>query len=83
MKVHLRFDKGNEAHQELTVFVNGQNNGKLVLSPAQATWFYFIVQKGCEALSPAGLSKIEFVGSGKCYYPTEESPLYSLIDTDK
>lgn len=58
MKIHLRFDNYNEQHTRLTLFTNGQNNGQLCLSPAEADWFYLALHAGCEQM------KIEFVGSG-------------------
>lgn len=64
MKIHLRFDSFNEQHSHMTLFINGKNNGTLVMSPAEADWFYFVLERGCNALKLGVDDSITFVGSG-------------------
>ena len=72
MKVHLRFDSTNDAHTRITIFVSGKNCGELAMSPAEAIWFHHILAKGCSALSPPGLKRIEFISSGQPPNPSDE-----------
>lgn len=34
------------------------------MSPAEADWFYFIVERGCNAIKLGANDRVTFVGSG-------------------
>jgi hypothetical protein len=58
MRIHLRAESVNVAHTVFTVFVDGQNSGRLTMSPDQARCFYKAVEDGRNVINE------EFEGSG-------------------
>lgn len=48
MRINLRTDKVNPQHEHMTLFVNGQNTGKIVMSPEDAKRFKHALHKGSE-----------------------------------
>lgn len=73
MRVHLQFNSNNPEHSHMTLFVNGKNNGGLVMSPEEAIWFHHILEQGCAYLSPKGHTPIEFIASGEAPDPPMEN----------
>ena len=59
MKIHLRGDEANGRHTKLTVFLNGMNCGRLIMSEEEAAAFHMIVSGGIDRTQDT------FVSSGK------------------
>lgn len=66
MKIHMRFDRSDAAHQWVTLFIDGQNSGSLCMSPEQAITFHIVLQQGLH------MPNDEFISSGKPYKPEQE-----------
>lgn len=63
MKINLRFVSSNPDHTHMTLFVNGKNSGNLCMSPAEATKFSHVLDKGAKHLnSENGTARYEFSG---------------------
>lgn len=58
MNIHIRFDNPTQADCEVTVFINGENAGKLRLKQDEVVGFQQIIEHGCVA----GLDR--FLSSG-------------------
>lgn len=65
--IHFRYDNANAKHTRITVFLNGQNCGQLVVGTDQAEQLSVITRDGCEFL-PEGHN--EFKRSGHRHDPT-------------
>jgi len=48
--INLRIDNINDQHVECTLFCDGVNNGTLTLSHEEYSFFYQIIEEGCEQL---------------------------------
>jgi hypothetical protein len=65
MRVHLRYDQTVAQHTQVSLFVDGELCGQLVLSPEQAIWLQHILMKGCQALRlPGEEGPFAFLASG-------------------
>ena len=73
MKIHLRFDDdSNPKHSKMTLFVNGQNSGRIIMGVAEATWFHYILSNGIDKLNHPKLKDFEFISSGSQNISDEE-----------
>lgn len=72
MKIHLRCDSTNSTHANMSLFIDGRNCGTLCTGPAEAIWLHHALARGCEAISPAGKTPVEFVSSGEFPQPSPE-----------
>lgn len=73
MKIHLRFNKNTEVHSEASLFIDGENSGTLVASPAQMVWLAHVLETGCYYLNrPTGRKGLEFKSSGQNPQPTPQ-----------
>ena len=66
MKINMRFDESNAAHQWITLFIDGQNSGRLCMSPEQAATFHSVLLQGLH------MPNDEFISSGKPYIPEDQ-----------
>ncbi len=48
MKVHLRLDRDNGIHSTFTLFIDGHNCGRLVVSSEDAVPLYRVFETGCK-----------------------------------
>lgn len=63
MRIHMRFERSNKEHTQLTIFINGQNCGKLCIGTDDAVGFHQILAHGAQT------SLDEFVSTGQVWSP--------------
>lgn len=64
MKIHIRYDETYARHTQMTVFINGQNTGRLCMDTQDADRFYLAVREGCENFPIELKAPLSFKGSG-------------------
>jgi hypothetical protein len=59
-RISLRSEPDQGRHRPMTVFVNGQNCGRLMFADDEDFWFSEALRRGLKDLSPPGVPPIEF-----------------------